>query len=911
MAKSSNEDKIRMMREFTLRTNVGTAEGAGFAQGAERYLTGLLKSFDEKMQVLTRTVINNNQRATTFTFPPKAEQLMQNAVMNLPNELGLTGASPFRGIRDPQIDTVRFAQITKLVEDAKTRSLATRAARSLGGKSDFDPITNTMSAFVPAGGAGSINSIIDSGNEAVRARAEEGDLATKMQIAKSLANDKARQEKEYKSSMDRAYRRLEAQRRKTYLKNRATPGTSEFEENEMASIARSDERTLVAQRYIEKFPDSPTAMREKAKASKAQESAEASEQKKEEAEKKRSEDQAKNAITGMIRMIVGILAVATGVLAKILTGVLATADNVMQLSLSGSQFNIDSASVRAYSLAMDMIGSSESALAGAYGSVMSQFGDASSLNASLNKDSMGILFGEDMSMFTGLFDRSEYSNPHELLMDAFASVFSTSLSGRGGVTTGMNANQAFSTNLELARQTLGGDASSVMNALWLRMRADKTLVSGGSITGAGVEAYLQDLLSGKNPNSVVNALTQDPLGVTDSELAAKALLEFKTFFESLRTEVFNRMLGSLVDIAAILARIVGPLLMRLNPQAAYEQYSANALTNEAEVLRINNTLESAYAGGLFRDHLSDPFVTKEAFEANAVRAYNNPTYPNIRRLLGTDATDIDYADFLQENSFWVAQLDARRRLFESRDVMIDGIPLTVATTGIDPVTLASEGHRAAMEASRSAAFQERGQFMYFNGSPVSGRVREIMNTLAPGSVRNNNVGVFSLTDWIRDHGITPETLNSGRPGGNFLLSQLLEPQEVKEQLSRITDAVNSEFTRSGEGYLRELARKQGESLENNSNLALVVPQLPDLYKQLNRLMPNFVSRNTTWDDEIIRATHRDNETFTLEIDLWENGRNVGTVPLTVEYGQGGLRISPDGFTLPGNHMKHYVQSGSR
>src|SRR5690554_4221664 len=112
------------MREFTLQTDVTSPTGMQFASSAESYLKSALKALNDDMRVLTKTVVDSGKRMTTFAFSGNQQTVesFKAMVRSLPDQLKLQGRHPFSGIGEPQVANKYYAELTSVIEDAKTKA---------------------------------------------------------------------------------------------------------------------------------------------------------------------------------------------------------------------------------------------------------------------------------------------------------------------------------------------------------------------------------------------------------------------------------------------------------------------------------------------------------------------------------------------------------------------------------------------------------------------------------------------------------------------------------------------------------------------------------------------------------------------------------------------------------------------
>lgn len=899
----------KLMREFTLQTDITSPTGMQFASSAENYLKSALKALNDDMRVLTKTIVDNGKRMTTFAFSGNQQTVesFKAMVKSLPDQLNLQGRHPFSGVGDPQVANRYYTEMTSVIEDAKTKARAAASAASSGGKFYYDPVTSTGTVLVRSRGALTpIQEQIASGNMAARQRFEAA--AFRQQIK--------------------------------------DPTSEAFYRNEANKLTAADARQAAKERYIKENPDSPLALREKARSEKLAKV----EQDKEQAAATRNERMGGNIMGAALRTVVGLLITIGATLVKILGGVLETAENTMQLAFGATRYNMDTQTMQNRQFLATRLGiQNEDVFAGAYGVLMSKFANPNTASFGPSINGLAPLLQEDTPMLTGFVDGG-LRNPDELLNSIMASVFRASLSGRGGVMEGLTPEAAFSRNIALIQEQLGANVAEIMTAVWYNMQQTGDRNFSTVQSGDTLAQYLEGVRTGAANASGPTIITPDAALIAAAEEHTKAINAFKSFWDSLKTTVFDRLLSAVEDITVKLQELLLPLVMQIDPVAAAQQFETIDAQNRRDYARVNSYIQASYASPEFgvtswldraMQRGRDIGSTAD-FERQVAAVAADPNERNIQRLFGDDATLQTWAEFLTGTGVYAQNLLARDKLLSARHQTASGLfgrieNVTLPTANVGDAAILDAQNRMNQSitqrigmASSSNVF---GQFVSLDWSVM---LRDLLGL--PKNVLPRAASVDGAISMLREEGVTLEDLQAHRmqmirsvdpnwqetTQGPF--GEIPVPMPIPMQLRKntwnadevyiIDDLIKAFVGTEATGGLtmqsvREMARQIESQRPATGDISFMQRAaregLAPAYREWLTKNPDMMGNLLS--DDLVRFTPGEGGTIHIQLDVMQDGKLIDTIRATANMGQSGVNLSTN-RQVGGAFLDVFVESSN-
>jgi len=885
----------KFLREYSLRTSLEKPEGIEYARKAEKYLEDAIKTLQGDINLLKNVVVQNNERVATFVFQAskQAADVVKARVQNIPQQFGMVDKqgnikqdiNPFIGIENPDIRKRYYAETSLVVENERVKAAAQKMIQDKFGFSEYDPESNILKAYTPTSFAMSdVASNVDMMNAEVRKRFQES-----VQLKE------------------------EREKRKQLIARTRDPGTEEFEKNEMNKLKASDARKLVKQKYIQENPDSPLAIAEKEKQEKlASREAEKAEKAKQQAlERKKAEEEREanarnNAIKGTLRVLGAVLVASYAILNKILKATLETAENTLRIALDSSRTNVYSADMVKYENAAAMLGLDKSVMSGAYGNIVSQFSDVTNSGFSSGIEKAAILLQQDTGLLTGLA-LDKYDNPKDMFMDIIASVMNASISGRGGAISGKSMAEAHMINTELVKRNFGDQAAALVNALWRKMEDEGTISSGTRFTGADIDKYMLALASG--------TVVPDDSLVAAAEAATRSIKEFEAFWDSLKDNVFMRLLTVVEGIYNRLEQFLMPIVMALAPDQAVGMMQNTFKEHMANKLRIGEVIALMETDDAIQNMLKgiqESSGAKDTQEAKKKLAetFANPSELNINRLLGPGSDAGTWATFLAsgDTAIYASYLEAQQRLLDNENKTIGSRILNnrvnvpaVKTYGIDVSQIVLNAQNSILKAemnkigdlsSAHVYDQLAGYRRMYN--PSTGYVFDLLNNAIGGKLNEfTGYTLPMLLTEFQNAGLSRDDIDK------LLQQELGKESSIYTNLSvkwlrNILDSygIQADGSMSFDRF-SEMADFTSGMAERYVNEALALEAMRDVLPGLYSSWVAKGGENSTFIDDIVRVIPNEGKPGTLNIvmDIKENGELVKTLSAGYSFGSSGIGMS--------------------
>lgn len=885
----------KFLREYSLRTSLEKPEGVEYARKAEKYLEDAIKTLQGDINLLKNVVVQNNERVATFVFQAskQAADVVKARVQNIPQQFGMVDKqgnikqdiNPFIGVENPDIRKRYYAESSFVVENERVKAAAQKMIQDKFGFSEYDPEANILKAYTPTSFAMSdVASNVDMMNEEVQKRFQES-----VQLKE------------------------EREKRKQLIARTRDPGTEEFKQNEMNKLKASDARKLVKQKYIQENPDSPLAIAEKEKQDElaAKEAAKAKKEAQQALKKQQDEDE-RNAkartatIKGLLRTLAAVLVASYAILNKILKATLETAENTLRIAFDSSRTNIYSADLVKYENAAAMLGLDKSVMGGAYGSIVSQFSDVTGSGFSSGIEKAAILLQQDTGILTGLA-LDKYDNPKDMFMDIIASVMNASLSGRGGAISGKSTTEAHMINMELVKRSFGDQAAALINALWRKMEDEGTLNSAGRFTGADIDKYMLGLASG-------SVLPNDEL-VASVEAATRSIKEFEAFWNSLKDNVFMRLLTVVEGIAGKLEQFLMPLVMALAPDQAVGMMHDTFREHNENKLRIGGVIDLMEADDSIQSMLNmiqERSGAKDKQEAKNILAktFSSPSQLNISRLLGPGSDAGTWAEFLAtgDTAIYASYLEAQQKLLDNENKTIGSRILNnrvdvpaVKTYGIDVSQLIVNAQNSMLEAEmdKISNLSKAHAFNQLFGSdrqyvPSIGYVFDLLNSASGGNLNEfRGYTPPELLKEFQDSGVSTDDIDRLLQQELGKESSIYTNASVK-WLRRILDSagIQASGTMSFDRF-SDMADFTDSMSEHYTNTALAFEAMRETLPGMYSKWLSAGGRNTMLDDDSVRVVPSESKPGTLHIimDVKDNGELVKTLNSSYSFGSSGIGMT--------------------
>lgn len=534
------ETAIRYLTSFTVSTNLKRPGGVGMAGMVEADIAKTLKVLMDEGKAFKRESINREtgMRDATYYFQSgKGINRSVQALMNtLPGKYGYDedpSKAPFAISGQKR---ARFSEINERFLDPRTQAAVQAGVLRAGGTSSVNKQTGFTRYMVPYKDASRFTSMADIGDERYLSGAS----------AAAFGHSTG-----------------------------ATP-----EERAYGMVARQDRmstaKAAAEKEYIKKNPNSELA--KKARAERMEENM-------------GTARLAGGALMGVIGTIAGLVAASVGVLGKILGGVMETARATTKLMVDSAKYNVTNTDMKQFQAISKGMGfkDGEDPFSSIMGSLVEKFANPASAGFGGAVGDAAKFLQRDTTDVLG-FITSNVSNPKQMMYKLLADAMNITMSGRGGVQSGMSIDKALMTNIPEVAKLVGNSGADVFARLPQVMGAK--FRAGGAISAEELQNLLETSFGVKLGQGSANAVVAPTLSVEAAKQGTKSVNEIGQILSGAGDTIFTKILGYLGQILEVLRKSLRPYIAAMDPgwearenAAAVAENSRLSLAAESDMKR--------------------------------------------------------------------------------------------------------------------------------------------------------------------------------------------------------------------------------------------------------------------------------------------------------------------------------------